>query len=122
MNFKDLSIKKSYINQGTDNFVDCLLNPALKLAKTYRRSVGFFSSSVFRLIINALPSFIRNGGNINLIVSPSLNEEDIEAIQLGYERKEDIINRRFLSEFNSEIKCFDDSSLNVLSELVERGI
>lgn len=122
MNFKDLSIKKSYINQGTDNFVDCLLNPALKLAKTYRRSVGFFSSSVFRLIINALPSFIRNGGNINLIVSPSLNEEDIEAIQLGYERKEDIINRRFLSEFNSEIKCFDDSSLNVLSELVARGI
>ena len=41
MNFKDLLIKKSYINQGTDNFVDCLLNPALKLAKTYRRSVGF---------------------------------------------------------------------------------
>lgn len=73
MNFKDLQIKKSYINQGTDNFVDCLLNPALKLATTYRRSVGFFSSSVFKLIINALPSFIRNGGKVNLIVSPTLH-------------------------------------------------
>lgn len=122
MNFKDLLIKKSYINQGTDNFVDCLLNPALKLAKTYRRSVGFFSSSVFKLIINALPSFIRNGGRVNLIVSPSLSEDDIAAIQLGYERKEDLINRRFFEDFNSEIKCFDDASLEVLSELVARDI
>lgn len=122
MNFKDLLIKKSYINQGTDNFVDCLLNPALKLATTYRRSVGFFSSSVFKLIINALPSFIRNGGKVNLIVSPTLSEDDIAAIQLGYERKEDLINRRFFEDFNSEIKYFDDASLEVLSELVARDI
>ncbi|MCM1440648.1 MAG: DEAD/DEAH box helicase family protein [Roseburia sp.] len=122
MNFKDLLIKKSYINQGTNNFVDCLLNPALKLAKTYRRSVGFFSSSVFKLIINALPSFIRNDGKISLIVSPTLSEDDITAIQLGYERKEDLINRRFFEDFNGEIKYFDDTSLEVLSELVARGI
>lgn len=122
MNFKDLQIKKSYINQGTDNFVDCLLNPALKLAKTYRRSVGFFSSSVFRLIINALPSFIRNGGKVNLIVSPTLSEDDIAAIQLGYERKEDLVNRRFFEDFNSEIMYFDDASLEVLFELVARDI
>jgi len=122
MNFKDLPIKKSYINKGTDNFVDCLLNPALKLATTYRRSVGFFSSSVFKLIINALPSFIRNGGKINLIVSPTLSEEDITAIQLGYAKKEDIINQRFMEDFKSEIKEFDDSSLGVLSELVARDI
>lgn len=122
MNFKDLPIKKSYINKGTDNFVDCLLNPALKLATTYRRSVGFFSSSVFKLIINALPSFIRNGGKINLIVSPTLSEDDITAIQLGYAKKEDIINQRFMENFKSEIKEFDDSSLGVLSELVARDI
>lgn len=122
MNFKDLPIKKSYINKGADNFVDCLLNPALKLATTYRRSVGFFSSSVFKLIINALPSFIRNGGKINLIVSPTLSEDDITAIQLGYAKKEDIINQRFMEDFKSEIKEFDDSSLGVLSELVARDI
>ena len=122
MNFKDLLIKKSYINQGTDNFVDCLLNPALKLAKTYRRSVGFFSSSVFKLIINALPEFIRNDGKVHLIVSPILSEDDIVAIKLGYERKENLINRRFFEDFNSEIKRFDDASLEVLSELVARDV
>lgn len=122
MTFRDLQIKKSYINQGIDNFVDCLLNPALKLAKTYRRSVGFFSSSVFKLIINSLPSFIRNGGKISLIVSPTLSEDDVAAIQLGYEKKEELVNRRFFESFKSEIRNFDDSSLNVLSELVARDI
>ena len=122
MNFKDLDIKKSYINKGNDNFVDCLLNPALKLAKSYKRSVGFFSSSVFKLLINSLPAFIKNGGRINLIVSPSLSEDDVAAIQLGYEKKEDLINRRFMDEFNVELRNFDDQSLDVLSELVARGI
>lgn len=122
MNFTELSIKKSYINQGTENIVDCLLNPALKLSVSYRRSVGFFSSSVFRLIINSLPCFIQNKGNIQLIVSPSLSQDDIDAIQLGYEKKSEIINRRFMADFDREIECFDDSSLNVLSELIARGI
>lgn len=122
MNFRDLQIKKSYINHGTENFVDCLLNPALKLAKTYCRSVGFFSSSVFKLLINSLPSFIRNGGKINLIVSPTLSEDDVTAIQLGYERKEDLVNRKFIESFKSEIRRFDDTGLEVLSELVARNI
>lgn len=122
MNFKDLIIKKSYINQGVDNLVDNLLNPALKLATSYKRSVGFFSSSVFRLIINSLPSFIQNKGTIQLIVSPALSQDDVSAIQLGYEKKKDIVNRKFIQEFTDEIRCFDDSSLNILAELIARGI
>lgn len=121
MNFKDLAIKKSYINQGNENMVDCLLSPALKLAVKYRRSVGFFSSSVFKLLINALPDFIKNKGQILLIVSPILSDDDISAIELGYEKKEELLNKRFISEFGTEIKCFDDRSLNILSELIARG-
>ena len=121
MNFKDLAIKKSYINQGNENMVDCLLSPALKLAVKYRRSVGFFSSSVFKLLINALPDFIKNKGQILLIVSPILSDDDISAIELGYEKKEELLNKRFISEFRTEIKRFDDRSLNILSELIARG-
>ena len=122
MSFKDLSIKKSYINQGNDNMVDSLLNPALRLSVKYRRSVGYFSSSVFKLIINALPDFIKNNGKIDLIVSPTLSADDVSAIELGYEKKEELLNKRFISEFGSEIRCFDDRALNILSELVARGI
>ena len=122
MNFTDLPIKKSYINKGSDNFVDSLLNPALKLAVCYRRSVAFFSSSVFKLLKNALPSFIKNKGIIQLIVSPELQQDDINAIELGYAKKRDVIKRSFMAKFNTEIRYFDDSSLNILSELIARGI
>ena len=122
MNFTDLPIKKSYINKGSDNFVDSLLNPALKLAVCYRRSVAFFSSSVFKLLKNALPSFIKNKGIIQLIVSLFLHQDDINAIELGYAKKRDVIKRSFMAKFNTEIRYFDDSSLNILSELIARGI
>ena len=87
MGFKDLQIKKSYINQGSDNIVDSLLNPALKQAVSYKRSVGFFSSSVFRLLMSSLPSFIRNKGTIQLIVSPALSSDDIEVFNWDMKRK-----------------------------------
>lgn len=121
MNFRDLELKKSYINQGSENVVDCLINPALKYAVNYKRSVGFFSSSVFTLLINSLPPFIQNKGYIQLIVSPELSLDDIDAIKLGYDKKEAILNKRFVEDFDREIRSFDDMSLEVLYELVARG-
>ncbi len=122
MSFKQCEIEKSYINHGSNNFVDAFLKPLLKEAVKYRRSVGFFSSSVFSLIINSLPQFIQNGGQIELIVSPELSDDDIQAIQVGYEKKEDIIGKKFLNDFHTEIRLFDDTCLNILAELVARNI
>ena len=122
MTFKEFAIEKSYINRGSNNFLDSLLKPALREAAYYRRSVGFFSSSVFSLLLNSLPSFIRNNGKIHLIVSPELSNDDIKAIQLGYEKKSDLLKRRFLEDFVAEIRLFDDVGLDTLAELVARGI
>ena len=122
MTFKEFAIEKSYINRGSNNFLDSLLKPALRESVYYRRSVGFFSSSVFSLLLNSLPSFIRNNGKIHLIVSPELSNDDIKAIQLGYEKKSDLLNRRFLEDFDAEIRLFDDVGLDTLAELVARGI
>ena len=122
MTYKEFAIEKSYINRGSNNFLDSLLKPALREAAYYRRSVGFFSSSVFSLLLNSLPSFIRNNGKIHLIVSPELSNDDIKAIQLGYEKKSDLLKRRFLEDFDAEIRLFDDVGLDTLAELVARGI
>ena len=122
MTFKEFAIEKSYINRGSNNFLDSLLKPALRESVYYRRSVGFFSSSVFSLLLNSLPSFIRNNGKIHLIVSPELSNDDIKAIQLGYEKKSDLLKRRFLEDFVAEIRLFDDVGLDTLAELVARGI
>lgn len=122
MTFKDLIIEKSYINKGSNNFLDSFLKPTLREAVYYRRSVGFFSSSVFTLLLNSLPSFIRNDGKIYLIVSPELSSDDIKAIQLGYAKKSDLLNKRFIENFETEIRLFDDFGLDTLAELVARGI
>ena len=64
MNYKDLNIKHSYISYGEDNIAASLVVPALKCTKIYRRSVGFFSSSVFTLIMDGETNLVRNNGKI----------------------------------------------------------
>ena len=46
----------------------------------------------------------------------------IQAIQAGYEKKETIINHRFVSDFERELRLFDDYTLNTLAELVARSV
>lgn len=122
MNFKELNIEKSYINQGDYNLVNNLICPALKLSVLYRRSVGFFSSDVLSLLMKAIPEFVRNNGKIQMIVSPMLNSDDVEAITLGYETKETLVNKSFFNNFNEEILKFSDENLDMLYQLIVRGI
>ena len=122
MSLQDLEVKRSYINQGEDSALNRLIGPGLREAISYKRSVGFFSSSVFKLLLSSLSVFVNNKGKIQLIVSPNLSGDDITAIQAGYEKKEHILCGRFLAEFEMEIKTFDEETLNILSELVARGI
>lgn len=122
MNYKDIDIKRSYISCGEDGIADALIVPALKCTNHYYRSVGYFSSGVFDTIMDGIPTFVRNGGDIKMIASPKLNNEDIEAINLGYEEKERIIGNAFSREFLEEVENFDDSRLALLAELIARGI
>ena len=87
MSYRDLKIEHSYISRGDNNIADSFLNPVLKCTKEYKRSVGFFSSGVLETITDGALSLARNGGSIKLIASPKLSEEDVEAINLGYEQK-----------------------------------
>lgn len=122
MNYKDIDIKRSYISCGEDGIADALIVPALKCTNHYYRSVGYFSSGVFDTIMDGIPTFVRNGGDIKMIASPKLNNEDIEAINLGYEEKERVIGNAFSREFIEEVENFDDSRLAMLAELIARGI
>lgn len=121
MSFKDLEIKKSYISQGKDNFADSFLIPALRFTKEYKRSVGFFSSDVFSIIMSGIVSLARNGGMIKLICSPRLSEDDIEAIQAGYDSRKQISTNAFSRSFLSEIEKMSDLGLKMLYDLISHG-
>ena len=98
MSFRDLDIKLSYISYGEEGIAKSFLVPALKKAKVYQRSVGFFSSGVFAPIIDGIVALSRNGGQIQLIASPKLSEEDIQAIQLGYQKRQEIVSNAFTKD------------------------
>lgn len=124
--FKELDIQLSYITLGEDNLAEKLICPLLKHAKTYKRSVGFFSSSVLKTIMDSIPAFVRNGGTIQLIASPNLSKEDIEAIKIGYEHRKDeqasIIEQCFTRDFEEEIAKLSDDGLVLLAELIASGL
>ncbi len=121
MNYQEMDIKRSYISCGEDGIADALIVPALKCTEHYCRSVGYFSSGVFDTIMDGIPIFVRNGGDIKMIASPKLSDEDVEAINLGYKEKERVIGNAFSKEFIEQIEKFDDSRLALLAELIARG-
>lgn len=118
---KDLEIKRSYCSYGPDNITNSLLIPALKVASLYRRSVGFFSSSVFCSILDGVEGLVKNGGHIELIVSPKMSQEDIDAIQNGYKNREQVIKDKFVEEFNKTLYEMNDSYFDLTTELIKHS-
>lgn len=122
MSFKDVNVKKSYISFGEDNIAKALIEPLLYHAKLYKRSVGFFSSSVFSTIMEGVVSFARNGGKIQLITSPNLSEDDVEAINGGYTNRELILINKASDNFAKSIQDFEVEELKLLYELISNSI
>lgn len=121
MTYQELEIKRSYVSVGQENIAKSFLTPALKCTKSYKRSVGFFSSSVLQPIVDGIVALARNNGQIQLIASPNLTEDDIQAISTGYAAREKVINASFTRDFMKEIEVFDDAKLQLLATLIAGG-
>ena len=120
MDFKQFEIKISYKSVGESAFCE-IINPLLSCTKSYKRSVGFFSSSSLTFIGNGILDMARNGGTVFLATSPKLSAEDIDAIHYGYEARE-IIEKRFIFEVEQAIREMDDSNVELLYNLVKEKI
>lgn len=95
---------KMYYSTDNDDVVKDFYFKALSKACLYRRATGFFSSSSLLLISRGIEALLNNDGKMELLVSPKLSPEDIEAIKLGYENRKDII-------YTSMIRNFDLTNL-----------
>lgn len=120
VNFKDMPLNISYKSVGEDSFSQ-ILNPLLTCTKTYKRSVGYFSSSALDFIGDGIVELARNGGKIYLATSPQLSDEDIFAIQSGYQAR-DIVEKRFLSELQDTLKLISDENAKMLYMLIKEKI
>ena len=88
MSFQDIPIKAEY-RSLIDNMVIDFYIPLLSQAISYKRAVGYFSSPSLVEVSKGISALIENGGNIKLVASPILSEEDIKAIFSIIERYEE---------------------------------
>jgi DNA phosphorothioation system restriction enzyme len=64
-----------------------------------------------------------NGGKIQIVASPYLSDEDIEAIQKGYAERNSIIERAILRQITGEqVDYYSMQRLNLLACLIADGI
>ena len=122
MSLKDSCIKSEY-RSLIDNVVQDFYVPLLKEAVTYRRAVGFFSSSSLVDISKGIAAIAKRRGKIQLVASPYLSDEDIEAIRNGYEKRNVIIENALLSQLSDEnMDFYSMERLNLLANLIAEGI
>lgn len=120
MSFVDLDLKPEYRSLLDDVIRDFYI-PVLKRASMYQRAVGFFSSSALLELSTGICGLVENGGKIQLIASPKLSADDIEAINDGIKRRDEVIEEALLRELREPKGKFEEVRLNLLSNLIAAG-
>lgn len=122
MSLKDKYIKNEY-RSLLDNVVQDFYIPLLKEAVSYKRAVGFFSSSSLVELTKGIASMAERGGKIQIVASPYLSDEDVKAIKKGYAAREEIIENAVLRQISDEtLDYYSMQRLNLLACLIAQGV
>ncbi len=74
-----VTLKPDY-RSGEDNLLRDFYIPCLEQSKKYYRAVGFFSSTALAAAARGLARFIKKSGEMYLVASPFLEEQDAKAL------------------------------------------
>lgn len=122
MSLKDYGVKSEY-RSLIDNVVQDFYLPLLSEASVYKRAVGFFSSSALVELSKGIAAMAKRGGKIEIVASPYLSDEDIEAIKQGYSKREDIIERALLEQLSDDhTDYYSMERLNLLANLIADNV
>lgn len=121
MSFQELDIKREY-RSLLDSVAKDFYIPLLIQAVKYQRAVGFFSSSCLVEISKGISELAKNGGKIQLVASPYLSEEDIEAIKSGYAMRDQVVKEAIRREMTEGKTPFEKARLNLLANLISDNI
>ncbi len=115
-----LKLNISYSSDNR-NIVRDFYVPCMMRSRLYKRAVGYFTSHGLSIAAQGVAHLLENGGKIQLIASPHLTNEDIEAIASGYKRREEVlfdIASKTFKEIKDELM---KERLNALAWLIETG-
>lgn len=118
---KELDIKFKY-RSNCDKIYRDFYEKCLDCSIKYDRAVGYFTSDSLKFMARGLEKFISSNGEIRMIVNPRLAKEDIEAIDLGYKAKKDVITACLLEAVKVCAKNVEDNTLNILAWLIYKNV
>lgn len=120
---RDLQLQAAY-HKGRDDIAGKFYSPCIENASRYDRAVGFFSSGIYLIAWQALPSFVKRGGKMRVICSPFLSEADASAVSEGYDdRHLDVFGRNIWERFEQMLADKDRAkATKVLATLVKLGV
>lgn len=121
MSFQELDIKKEY-RSLLDSVAKDFYIPLLSQAVKYQRAVGFFSSSCLVEISKGISELAKNGGKIQLVASPYLSDEDVEAIKSGYAMRDQVVKEAIRRKMTEGKTPFEKARLNLLANLISDGV
>jgi len=122
MTLKDLNLKLSYRSENKAEMLKDFYLPVLSNAKIYKRAVGYFSSSLLLNLTNGISELIKKQGEMQIVASPKLIKEDIEAIKKGYEVRDNIVEKALMRDFKEPQKQEDLERFNYLAHLISSGL
>jgi len=121
VSFQELDIKNEY-RSLLDSVAKDFYIPLLSKAVKYQRAVGFFSSSCLVEISKGISELAKNGGKIQLVASPYLSDEDVEAIKSGYAMRDQVVKDAVRREMTEGKTPFEKARLNLLANLISDGV
>ena len=100
---------KTYYTTVEDDVINEFYKPCMLQSKIYYRGVGYFRSSVFKLMNEELIRFCLNGGKMTILTSTDIDPGDHQAAMEGYN----------LQSFYKTIEeMLEDSNLNNSTKLL----
>ena len=119
---RHLDLKGVY-KSDEDNILEDFYIPALSVARSYDRAVGFFSAATISYAAQAISTFVKQEGRMRLVLGAFADAEDIEAVQEGLDAR--ALSERIGQEFLREIDRVDDDlfrdRFEALAWLVAKG-
>jgi len=114
---------KGVYKSDQDDILSDFYFPALSVASSYDRAVGFFSASTLSHAAQALTAFINGGGRIRLILGAFCDQADLDAVKEGLRVRE--ISERLGADFLHQVDGVDDElfqhRFKALAWLVSQG-
>lgn len=114
---KDLNLKNTY-RSFSDDLIESFLSPVLECSTSYYRGAGYFTLSVLSEMLDSILKIIKNNGEVFIMTSPFLKEQDVEFLNNGGSISNELIEKIISNEIQLNSLVID--KLEIIAKLISK--